>query len=203
MILKDYTSSISLIIGLIVLVILSRLFYGKNFDSDLKYYFFFISFILINLQQSLYNDPFEFNSLAKPYAFGAIIFVAWAILTLASQSKRGEFLKDNLIVDKISFIFISIIANFCAMNFNFINDKSIKVYDTNSSDFLISMIIALFIHFALKYIVDKGVLKKYFVNNDIYKKIFLISEIIFILFFVIVTFYNIFNFDRFIFISLD
>lgn len=203
MILRNYTSSISLIIGFSVFLIFSRIFYGKNFDSDLKYYFTFISIILINLQQSLYNDPFATNNAPNLLIFGGIIFTAWAILTLFKQSKKGEFLKNNPLVDKLTFIFVSILAVIFSMPFYLINEENINIYGIYSYDYLISMIISLFIHFAMKYIVDKRVLKKYFSNNDIYKKIFIISEIIFIIFFVIITFYNIFNFDRFIFINLD
>ncbi|MBU5669681.1 hypothetical protein KQI68_07525 [Peptoniphilus sp. MSJ-1] len=203
MILKDYRSSISMVLAIFIFLVFSKIFYGNKDESDFKYYFIFTSYVLMDIQRNLYNDPFSFYDFPKILVFGAVIFVAWAILTLASQSKRGEFLINNPVVDKISFIFISIVAVICSMPFSLINDEKIKIYGISSRDYFITLILALFIHFAFKYIVDKKVLKKYFVNNDIYKKIFLISEIIFILLFVIVTFYNIFNFDRFIFISLD
>ena len=163
----------------------------RDSDNDLVFGFIITSYMLLQLGFRIYQG------VVTIIAFAFIMFVAWAVLTLYTQSKRGSQLLDNKNLIKFELVFTSILLIVIEV-ISFIDTFSIgTIYSYSQSDFRNILIITIFFLSYITYIFTKRTVKFIFVEKDLWRKIFIISLIIFILIFILGTLYNIINIDRF------
>ncbi|WP_019138510.1 hypothetical protein [Peptoniphilus timonensis] len=161
-------------------------------DKDLVFGFIFTTFMILQLAFQVYQ-----GSGASIIAFLLIMFLAWGVLTLYTQSKRGSHLLKNKNLVKYELIFTSILA--IAMQvFSFISTTDLNtIYSYSKSDFRnILILTTIFLSYNI-YLLTKRAVKFLFVEKDLWRKIFIISLIIFVVIFILGTLYNIINIDRF------
>lgn len=195
---EDMTSSmiyflIFLVTSILVTYILKREEKVENRDSDNDLVFGFIitSYMLLQLGFRIYQG------VVTIIAFAFIMFVAWAVLTLYTQSKRGSQLLDNKNLIKFELVFTSILLIVIEV-ISFIDTFDLStIYSYSKSDFRNILIITIFFLSYITYIFTKRTVKFIFLEKDLWRKIFIISMIIFIVIFILGTLYNIINIDRF------
>lgn len=163
----------------------------RDGDKDLVFGFIVTIFIFLQLEFKLYQEG------ASILAFILIMFLAWGILTLYTQSKRGSHLLKNKNLVKFELIFTSILAVAIEVKF-FISTIDLDlIYLYSKSDFRnILILTTLFISYNT-YLFTKRTVKFLFVEKDLLRKIFITSQIIFIMIFIVGNFYNIKNINRF------
>lgn len=163
----------------------------RDSDKDLVFGFIITSYMLLQLGFRIYQG------VVTIIAFAFIMFVAWGVLTLYTQSKRGSKLLDNKNLIKFELVFTSILLIVIEV-ISFIDTFSIgTIYSYSQSDFRNILIITIFFLSYITYIFTKRTVKFIFVENDLWRKIFITSLIIFILIFILGTLYNIINIDMF------
>lgn len=166
---------------------------GKRANNkDLVFGFIFTTFMILQLAFQVYQ-----GSGASIIAFLLIIFLAWGVLTLYTQSKRGSHLLKNKNLVKYELIFTSILA--IAMQvFSFISTTDLNtIYSYSKSDFRnILILTTIFLSYNI-YLLTKRAVKFLFVEKDLWRKIFITSQIIFFIIYIVGTFYNIKNINNF------
>lgn len=163
----------------------------RDSDNDLVFGFIITSYMLLQLGFRIYQG------VVTIIAFAFIMFVAWAVLTLYTQSKRGSQLLDNKNLIKFELVFTSILLIVIEV-ISFIDTFNIStIYSYSKSDFRNILIITIFFLSYITYIFTKMTVKFIFLEKDLWRKIFIISMIIFIVIFILGTLYNIINIDRF------
>ena len=163
----------------------------RDSDNDLVFGFIITSYMLLQLGFRMYQG------VVTIIAFAFIIFIAWGVLTLFTQSKRGSQLLNNKNLIKYELIFTSILLIVIEI-ISFIDTFGIgTIYSYSQSDFRNILIINIFFLSYITYIFTKRTVKFIFAENDLWRKIFITSLIIFILIFILGTLYNIKNIDRF------
>lgn len=163
----------------------------RDSDNDLVFGFIITSYMLLQLGFRMYQG------VVTIIAFAFIMFIAWGVLTLYTQSKRGSQLLNNKNLIKYELIFTSILLIVIEI-ISFIDTFGIgTIYSYSQSDFRNILIITVFFLSYITYIFTKRIVKFIFVENDLWRKIFITSLIIFILIFILGTLYNIINIDRF------
>ncbi|WP_062552460.1 hypothetical protein [Peptoniphilus phoceensis] len=163
----------------------------RDSDNDLVFGFIITSYMLLQLGFRMYQG------VVTIIAFAFIMFIAWGVLTLFTQSKRGSQLLNNKNLIKYELIFTSILLIVIEI-ISFIDTFGIgTIYSYSQSDFRNILIINIFFLSYITYIFTKRTVKFIFVENDLWRKIFIISLIIFIVIFILGTLYNIINIDRF------
>lgn len=163
----------------------------RDSDNDLVFGFIITSYMLLQLGFRIYQG------VVTIIAFAFIMFVAWAVLTLYTQSKRGSQLLDNKNLIKFELVFTSILLIVIEV-ISFIDTFDLStIYSYSKSDFRNILIITIFFLSYITYIFTKRTVKFIFVEKDLWRKIFIISLIIFIVIFILGTLYNIINIDRF------
>ena len=163
----------------------------RDSDNDLVFGFIITSYMLLQLGFRMYQG------VVTMIAFAFIMFIAWGVLTLFTQSKRGSQLLNNKNLIKYELIFTSILLIVIEI-ISFIDTFGIgTIYSYSQSDFRNILIINIFFLSYITYIFTKRTVKFIFAENDLWRKIFITSLIIFILIFILGTLYNIKNIDRF------
>lgn len=163
----------------------------RDSDNDLVFGFIITSYMLLQLGFRMYQG------VVTMIAFAFIMFIAWGVLTLFTQSKRGSQLLNNKNLIKYELIFTSILLIVIEI-ISFIDTFGIgTIYSYSQSDFRNILIINIFFLSYITYIFTKRTVKFIFAENDLWRKIFITSLIIFILIFILGTLYNIINIDRF------
>lgn len=163
----------------------------RDSDNDLVFGFIITSYMLLQLGFRMYQG------VVTIIAFAFIMFIAWGVLTLYTQSKRGSQLLNNKNLIKYELIFTSILLIVIEI-ISFIDTFGIgTIYSYSQSDFRNILIINIFFLSYITYLFTKRTVKFIFVENDLWRKIFITSLIIFILIFILGTLYNIKNIDRF------
>lgn len=163
----------------------------RDSDKDLVFGFIITSYMLLQLGFRIYQG------VVTIIAFAFIMFVAWAVLTLYTQSKRGRQLLDNKNLIKFELVFTSILLIVIEV-ISFIDTFDLStIYSYSQSDFRNILIINIFFLSYITYIFTKRTVKFIFVENDLWRKIFIISQIVFILIFILGTSYNIKNSNSF------
>lgn len=163
----------------------------RDSDNDLVFGFIITSYMLLQLGFRIYQG------VVTIIAFAFIMFVAWGVLTLYTQSKRGRQLLDNKNLIKFELVFTSILLIVIEV-ISFIDTFDIStIYSYSKSDFRNILIITIFFLSYITYLFTKRTVKFIFVEKDLWRKIFIISLIIFIVIFILGTLYNIINIDRF------
>lgn len=163
----------------------------RDSDNDLVFGFIITSYMLLQLGFRIYQG------VVTIIAFAFIMFVAWGVLTLYTQSKRGSKLLDNKNLIKFELVFTSILLIVIEV-ISFIDTFSIgTIYSYSQSDFRNILIITIFFLSYITYIFTKRTVKFIFLEKDLWRKIFIISLIIFVVIFILGTLYNIINIDRF------
>ena len=163
----------------------------RDSDNDLVFGFIITSYMLLQLGFRIYQG------VVTIIAFAFIMFVAWGVLTLYTQSKRGSQLLDNKNLIKFELVFISILLIVIEV-ISFIDTFDLStIYSYSKSDFRNILIITIFFLSYITYLFTKRTVKFIFVEKDLWRKIFIISLIIFIVIFILGTLYNIINIDRF------
>lgn len=163
----------------------------RDSDNDLVFGFIITSYMLLQLGFRMYQG------VVTMIAFAFIMFIAWGVLTLFTQSKRGSQLLNNKNLIKYELIFTSILLIVIEI-ISFIDTFGIwTIYSYSQSDFRNILIINIFFLSYITYIFTKRTVKFIFVENDLWRKIFITSLIIFILIFILGTLCNIINIDRF------
>lgn len=163
----------------------------RQSDKDLVFGFIVNIFIFLQLEFKLYQEG------ASILAFILIMFLAWGLLTLYTQSKRGSHLLKNKNLVKFELIFTSILVIATQVMF-FISTIDLDlIYLYSKNDFRnILILTTLFIAYNT-YLFTKRTVNFLFVEKDLLRKIFIISQIIFIMIFIVGNFYNIKNINRF------
>lgn len=195
---EDMTSSmiyflIFLVTSILITYILKReeKVGKRDSDNDLVFGFIITSYMLLQLGFRIYQG------VVTIIAFAFIMFVAWGVLTLYTQSKRGRQLLDNKNLIKFELVFTSILLIVIEV-ISFIDTFDIStIYSYSKSDFRNILIITIFFLSYITYLFTKRTVKFIFVEKDLWRKIFIISLIIFIVIFILGTLYNIINIDRF------
>lgn len=163
----------------------------RDSDNDLVFGFIITSYMLLQLGFRMYQG------VVTIIAFAFIMFIAWGVLTLFTQSKRGSQLLSNKNLIKYELIFTSILLIVIEI-ISFIDTFGIgTIYSYSQSDFRNILIITVFFLSYITYIFTKRTVKFIFVENDLWRKIFIISQIVFILIFILGTSYNIKNSNSF------
>lgn len=163
----------------------------RDSDNDLVFGFIITSYMLLQLGFRMYQG------VVTIIAFAFIIFIAWGVLTLFTQSKRGSQLLNNKNLIKYELIFTSILLIVIEI-ISFIDTFGIgTIYSYSQSDFRNILIITVFFLSYITYIFTKRTVKFIFVENDLWRKIFITSQIVFILIFILGTSYNIKNSNSF------
>lgn len=163
----------------------------RDSDNDLVFGFIITSYMLLQLGFRMYQG------VVTIIAFAFIMFIAWGVLTLYTQSKRGSQLLNNKNLIKYELIFTSVLLIVIEI-ISFIDTFGIgTIYSYSQSDFRNILIITVFFLSYITYIFTKRTVKFIFVENDLWRKIFITSLIIFIVIFILGTLYNIKNIDRF------
>ena len=163
----------------------------RDSDNDLVFGFIITSYMLLQLGFRMYQG------VVTMIAFAFIMFIAWGVLTLFTQSKRGSQLLNNKNLIKYELIFTSILLIVIEI-ISFIDTFGIwTIYSYSQSDFRNILIINIFFLSYITYIFTKRTVKFIFVENDLWRKIFIISQIVFILIFILGTSYNIKNSNSF------
>lgn len=195
---EDITSSmiyflIFLVTSILITYILKReeKVGKRDSDNDLVFGFIITSYMLLQLGFRIYQG------VVTIIAFAFIMFVAWAVLTLYTQSNRGRQLLDNKNLIKFELVFTSILLIVIEV-ISFIDTFDLStIYSYSKSDFRNILIITIFFLSYITYIFTKRTVKFIFVEKDLWRKIFIISLIIFVAIFILGTLYNIINIDRF------
>lgn len=163
----------------------------RDSDNDLVFGFIITSYMLLQLGFRIYQG------VVTIIAFAFIMFVAWAVLTLYTQSKRGSQLLGNKNLIKFELVFTSILLIVIEV-ISFIDTFDLStIYSYSKSDFRNILIITIFFLSYITYLFTKRTVKFIFVEKDLWRKIFIISLIIFVVIFILGTLYNIINIDRF------
>ena len=163
----------------------------RDSDNDLVFGFIITSYMLLQLGFRMYQG------VVTMIAFAFIMFIAWGVLTLFTQSKRGSQLLNNKNLIKYELIFTSILLIVIEI-ISFIDTFGIwTIYSYSQSDFRNILIINIFFLSYITYIFTKRTVKFIFVENDLWRKIFIISQIVFILIFILGPSYNIKNSNSF------
>ena len=163
----------------------------RDSDNDLVFGFIITSYMLLQLGFRMYQG------VVTMIAFAFIMFIAWGVLTLFTQSKRGRQLLDNKNLIKFELVFTSILLIVIEV-ISFIDTFDLStIYSYSQSDFRNILIINIFFLSYITYIFTKRTVKFIFVEKDLWRKIFIISLIIFIVIFILGTLYNIINIDSF------
>lgn len=163
----------------------------RDSDKDLVFGFIITSYMLLQLGFRIYQG------VVTIIAFAFIMFVAWGVLTLYTQSKRGSKLLDNKNLIKFELVFTSILLIVIEV-ISFIDTFSIgTIYSYSQSDFRNILIITIFFLSYITYLFTKRTVKFIFVEKDLWRKIFITSQIIFIIIYIAGTFYNIKNINNF------
>ena len=163
----------------------------RDSDNDLVFGFIITSYMLLQLGFRIYQG------VVTIIAFAFIMFVAWGVLTLYTQSKRGRQLLDNKNLIKFELVFTSILLIVIEV-ISFIDTFDLStIYSYSKSDFRNILIITIFFLSYITYLFTKRTVKFIFVEKDLWRKIFIISLIIFVAIFILGTLYNIINIDRF------
>lgn len=163
----------------------------RDSDNDLVFGFIITSYMLLQLGFRIYQG------VVTIIAFAFIMFVAWAVLTLYTQSNRGSQLLGNKNLIKFELVFTSILLIVIEV-ISFIDTFDLStIYSYSKSDFRNILIITIFFLSYITYLFTKRTVKFIFVEKDLWRKIFIISLIIFVAIFILGTLYNIINIDRF------
>lgn len=163
----------------------------RDSDNDLVFGFIITSYMLLQLGFRMYQG------VVTMIAFAFIMFIAWGVLTLFTQSKRGSQLLNNKNLIKYELIFTSILLIVIEI-ISFIDTFGIgTIYSYSQSDFRNILIINIFFLSYITYIFTKRTVKFIFAENDLWRKIFITSQIVFILIFILGTSYNIKNSNSF------
>lgn len=163
----------------------------RDSDNDLVFGFIITSYMLLQLGFRIYQG------VVTIIAFAFIMFVAWGVLTLYTQSKRGRQLLDNKNLIKFELVFTSILLIVIEV-ISFIDTFDLStIYSYSKSDFRNILIITIFFLSYITYLFTKRTVKFIFVEKELWRKIFITSQIIFIIIYIAGTFYNIKNINNF------
>lgn len=164
----------------------------RDSDKDLVFGFIVTIYMILQLAFRVYQ-----GAGVSVIAFPFIMFLAWGLLTLYTQSKRGSHLLKNKNLVKYEVIFTYILAiSTQVISFIRTTDPN-TIYSYSKSDFKnILILTTLFISYNT-YLLTKRTVRFLFVEKDLLRKIFITSQIIFIIIFILGTSYNIKNINRF------